>query len=164
MGTYYFMIGIPGSGKSGLAEALAVSQGCQVVCPDTIRDAHCVGSPESFAIAYREIGALLREGKNVVFDATNTIRRHRAEMIAAGKPYADEVVCIWMDTPLEVCIARHHERVRQGIRTTLPDEVIVRMSKQLEADPPDPSEGFDEIIRIKYEEEEEATAPQWWRR
>lgn len=156
MSVYYFMIGIPGSGKSGLAEALAVSQGCRVVCPDTIREAHCVGFPEAFAIAYREIGALLREGENVVFNATNTIRRHRAEMIAAGKPYADKVVCIWMDTPLDVCLARHHEQMEHGVRTTLLDEVIVRMSKQLAADPPDPSEGFDEIIRIKYEEEEKA--------
>lgn len=164
MPVYYFLIGIPGSGKSGLAEALTVSQGCQVVCPDTIRDAHCVASPEAFTIASREITALLRQGRDVVFDATNTIRRHRAEMIAAGKPYADKVVCIWMDTPLEVCIARHHERMRQGIRTTLPDEVIMRMAQQLAANPPDPSEGFNEIIRIKYEEEEEATAPQWWRR
>lgn len=53
-----------------------------------------------------------------------------------------------MDTPLNVCITRHHERMKQGIRMTLLDEGIVRMSEQLADNPPELSEGFDEIHRI----------------
>ena len=145
MPTYYFLIGIPGSGKSTYANSL----GCWIVSPDTIRETHQVSSPEAFEIARCEIAALLREGYDVVFDATNTLRQYRAENIAVGKPYADKVVCILMNTPLDVCIARHHERMKQGIHTTLPDTVIVRMAEQLADNPPELSEGFDEIRRIQ---------------
>lgn len=143
MSTFYFMVGIPGSGKSTFAASL----GCRVVCPDTIRETHRVGSPEAFAIAQQEIRSTLIAGEDVVFDATSTLRIYRAETINASKPYADKVVCIWMDVPLEVCIARHLERMKSGVRTTLPVPVIERMSRQLADNPPDLSEGFDEIQR-----------------
>jgi predicted kinase len=143
MSTYYFMVGIPGSGKS----TSAAKFGCKVVCPDTIRQTHRVGSPEAFAMARQQIKSALEAGEDVVFDATNTLRVHRVEMINAGKPYADRVVCVWMDTPLEVCISRHLERMRRGIRVTLPVPVIERIANQLADNPPDSSEGFDEIKR-----------------
>ena len=68
MPTYYLMAGIPGSGKSTYADSL----GCWVVFPDTIRETHRVSSPEAFEIARREVAALLLDGQDVVFDATNT--------------------------------------------------------------------------------------------
>lgn len=144
MPTYYIMVGIPGSGKSTHAATL----GCRVICPDTIRETHRVGSSEAFAIAEQEIKSVLEKGEDVVLDATNTLRVYRAERINAGKPYADKVVCIWMDVPLKVCIARHSNRVKQGIRTTLPVAVIERMSKQLADNLPDAAEGFDEVRRL----------------
>lgn len=145
MTIYYFMLGIPGSGKT----TKAVSLGCGVVCPDEIRETFNVDSPAAFEIAFAEVRIALRNGEDVVFDATNTLRRWRVDSIAAGRPHADKVFCVWMDTPLEVCIARHHERMRQGIRMTLPDSVIVRMSQQLADNPPELYEGFDEIVRIQ---------------
>lgn len=144
MATYYMMVGIPGSGKSTHAASL----GCRIVCPDTIRETHRVGSPEAFEIAEQEIKSALEKGEDVVLDATNTIRIHRADRINAGKPYADKVVCIWMDVPLDVCIARHMQRMQQGIRTSLPVAVIERMANQLASNPPDVAEGFDEIRKI----------------
>ncbi len=146
MPTYYFMVGIPGSGKSTYAESL----GCKVVCPDTIREIKLVESKDAFAIASWEIISGLKAGGDVVFDATNTIQTHRFERINVPKPYADKIICIWMDTPLEICIARHLERMKRGIRTTLPISVIERMARQLADNPPDISEGFNEIKRIVY--------------
>lgn len=155
MPIYYFMVGIPGSGKSTYATTL----GCTVVCPDTIREVHRVGSPEAFAIARQQIKKALEAGEEVVFDATNTLRQYRADMIAAGKPCADKTICVWMDMPLAVCIVRHLERMKSGVRTTLLIEVIERMSSQLVDNPPDLSEGFDEIRRIRWEEKPESGRP-----
>lgn len=148
MATFYFMIGIPGSGKSTYAASL----GCRVVCPDAIRETYGTNDEQSFVIARHEIRTALQRWENVVLDATNTIRIWRAERIAIGKPYADRVVCIFMDTPLEVCIARHLERMKRGIRATLLVEVIKRMARQLADNPPELSEGFDEIRRITLSE------------
>ena len=155
MPIYYLMVGIPGSGKSTYVADL----GCRIVCPDTIREVHQVGSPEAFAIARQQIKEALEAGKDVVFDATNTLHQYRAEMIAAGNSYADKTICIWMDVPIEVCIARHLERMNSGVRTTLPIEVSERMSGQLVDNPPDLSEGFDEIRRIGWEEKSESGRP-----
>lgn len=155
MPIYYLMVGIPGSGKSTYAKEL----GCRIVCPDTIRETHRIGSPEAFAITRQQIKEALEAGEDVVFDATNTLRQYRADMIDAGKPHADRTVCIWMDVPIKVCIARHLERMKSGVRTTLPVEVIERMSGQLVDNPPDLSEGFDEIWRIRWEEKSESGRP-----
>lgn len=148
MATYYFMIGVPASGKSTEAEWLRKEQGCVVVCPDTIRETERVGSEEAFSIARTQIAEALHAGHDVVFDATNTIHQWRTENIAAGKQFAERVVCIWFDVPLEVCIQRHLKRAEQGVRTTLPVSVIERMRRQLCDDPPLLEEGFDEIRRI----------------
>ncbi len=151
MTTFYFMVGIPGSGKS----TYAATRGCRVVCPDVIRVEYRVGSAEAFEIACREVAEELRAGRDVVFDATNTIREFRPERIAAGRPYADRVVCIWMDTPPMTCMWRNLERMRQTGRPAVPADVIERMARQLADNPPELSEGFDEIRRILPEEKGE---------
>ena len=150
MAIYYFLIGIPGSGKSTYAASL----GCRVVCPDIIREERGwrPDAPEAFEIARSQILKELLAGRDVVFDATNTVRDLRAEMIAVGKPYADRVVCIWMDTPLMTCMWRNLERGRQGGRRVPPD-VMERMARHLADNPPELSEGFDEIRRVTPDEE-----------
>ncbi len=148
MPTYYFMIGIPGSGKSTCAEMLA-SGGAVIVSPDAYRERYRRKSDaEIFAAARAEVALHLKAGRDVVFDATNTIRLHRTENIFAGKPYAERTIAVVMQTPLEECLRRHHERVSRGVRVTLSDETIARMQRQLESNPPDSMEGFDTIWHL----------------
>lgn len=116
MPTYYFLIGIPGSGKSHFARRLAEETGAEVVCPDEIRASYRVHSKRTFEIARELVAKNLKAGKDVVFDATNTIKKWRRENILAGKPFAD-----------------------------LSESVIRRMSEQLADNPPVLEEGFDEI-------------------
>lgn len=148
MATYYLMVGIPGSGKS----TYAVSLGCRVVCPDAIREKRRWEPDDNraFPIAMRQIVAELRAGRDVVFDATNTLRQFRVANIAAGRPYADRVACVWMDTPSMVCMWRNLERGRQG-GCRVPPDVMDRMARELADNPPELSEGFDEIRRITSE-------------
>lgn len=145
---FYFMIGIPGSGKSTCAAMLA-SGGAAVVSPDAYRERYRRKSDaDIFAAARAEVALHLKAGRDVVFDATNTIRLHRTENIFAGKPHANRTIAVVMQTPLEECLRRHHDRVQRGIRVTLSDEAIIRMHRQFDNNLPNPQEGFDEIWRL----------------
>jgi predicted kinase len=145
MATYYFLVGIPGSGKSHLAKRLAEETGAVIVCPDEIRQSHRVRSERAFEIAREEIGKNLESGKDVIFDATNTIRKWRAQNIQAGKLSGVQVVAVLMNTPLELCLERQRRRAAQGEKIDLPESTIVRMADQLADNPPLLEEGFDEI-------------------
>ena len=145
MSTFYLLVGVPGSGKSRLATQLALETGAVIVCPDDIRTRRRVRSERAFEIAREEISKNIRAGCNVIFDATNTIRKWRRENILAGKPYASQVVCCVIDTPLELCLNRQRWRAAQGEKVNLPESTIVRMYDQLTDNPPSLVEGFDEI-------------------
>lgn len=145
MALYFFCVGIPGSGKSTAVAKL----GCAVVCPDTLRvQMPTATDAQVFARARELVANHLRAGEDVVFDATNTIRRWRQENIAAGKTLASRTVCLWFTTSVDECLRRHDLRRRQGSHITLGPEVIVRMERQLLKDPPRVDEGFDLILTV----------------
>ncbi|MDH4329980.1 MAG: ATP-binding protein [Candidatus Moranbacteria bacterium] len=143
--TFWFMVGIPGSGKSFHAKWIAETTEATVICPDDIRVKHRVGSDRAFEIARQEIAGSLKAGRDVVFDATNIIRKWRRDNILAGKPHASRVVAVLMDTPLEVCLERQQKRAAQGKKATLPEDTIRQMASQLADNLPELTEGFDEI-------------------
>lgn len=144
MPTYYFLVGIPGSGKSHFARRLAEEIVAVVVCPDEIRASYRVGSERAFEIAREQIKKNLKAGKDVVFDATNTIKKWRRENILAGNPFSSRVACCIFDTPLELCLERQRRRAARG-EVDLPENIIRRMDEQLANNPPALEEGFDEI-------------------
>lgn len=146
--TFIVMVGAPGSGKSTKARELALQTGALIVCPDTLREKYSAHDSSIFAIAREIITFTLKNGhRDVILDCTNTIRKYRGEMIAAGKPYAKKIVCIHMDTPLEECLRRHHDRLLILEKPTLTDERIREMHLRLQENIPSKEE-FDEIIRI----------------
>ena len=145
MPTYYFMVGIPASGKSTHAASL----GCTVICPDEIRREHPDWSGDRvFELARALVSEVLLAGRDVALDATATIRCWRTRDIAAGKPYANRVVCIWMDTPLEICLRRNSQRIQRDNCVRVPPHEIERMYRNLAMNIPDLSEGFDEIVQV----------------
>lgn len=155
MATYYVFVGIPGSGKSHLAAQLAAATGAIIVCPDEIRQSHRVRSERAFEIAREEIATNLMAGRDVILDATNTLRKWRQANIMAGKEQAERVVAVLMATPLELCLDRQSRRAAQpctilyraqGEKESLPNGVIRRMAEQLADNPPLLEEGFDEIL------------------
>lgn len=154
MPVYYVLIGAPGSGKSVYAKRL----NCRIVSPDTIRDNQRIGVKQSYTIARKEIEEALRAGIDVAMDATNTTRENRILSINVGKPYADKVIGIWLDTPYEVCVSRHLKRINGMTMISerytdevggVPYEEIIRKYCLQLADIPDVSEGFDKLVRIK---------------
>lgn len=149
MPVYYFMIGIPCSGKTYFAKNLARKTGAVIVCPDDIRVSERVRSERAFEIAREQVMSNLRAGRNVIFDATNTIAKWRAQNIQAGKEIADSTVAMVMRTELQWCLERNVRRSQRGERSNIPEEVIIRMQDQLENNPPQKEEGFDSIFEYR---------------
>ncbi|MGK7873635.1 MAG: AAA family ATPase [Xenococcaceae cyanobacterium] len=149
------LIGLPGSGKSSLAEQLvAKSPGSQVISTDAIR-AQLFGNEGiqgpwlfvwrrvqlQFSHAVEQIN--LGQIPEAIYDATNARRRHRKEAIALARATGfTEIIGIWVDTPLQLCLERNRRRDR-----TVPEEVILRMHRQLQDAPPALDDGLDQLIR-----------------
>jgi predicted kinase len=153
MTTLVVMIGIPGSGKSTLIQHWSQSQRCLVISTDQIR-AQLFGDEAiqgSWLLIWREVqrqfqGAAeqLRSGiaEFAIYDATNTRRRNRRAVIASARSVGfTQIIGVWLDPPLEVCVQRNQARLRQ-----VPDEVLQRMYRQLWSCPPRLREGLDLLL------------------
>lgn len=77
-----------------------------------------------------------------VYDATNTARKQRRRIIELARGIGfTHIVGIWMAIPLETCLERNAGRDR-----FVPEPVILKMQRQLEASPPTLADGFDELL------------------
>lgn len=152
MATYYLTVGAPGAGKSTYISQIE----CRKVSPDKIRDERKIGIRESYDEALSIIEITLRNGGDVLLDATNQTASKRRNMIAVGKPYADKIVGIWLNTPVELCVQRHNQRMAGGEKSerytkenSEPfEDIIRRYCATLDKEPPTLEEGFDEIIKV----------------
>lgn len=142
MPTLYVPVGIPGSGKSTYAKSLS---GVEIISTDGIRS-ELTGSEENqtqnnrvFKVAHSRLVKALRDGKDVVFDATNLTRRSRADLLRK-MPSGTRAVAILFHTPVDICLKQNQMRERH-----VPDSVILSMAKRLE----EPTmEEFDEVVNI----------------
>ena len=86
--------------------------------------------------------------RDVVYDATNLKASYRVEFLDTLRLLNCKKVCVFVDTPFEVCVKRNEERER-----TVPKEAMDRMKRFLE--PPTFAEGWDEIRVVKNWDEKE---------
>lgn len=146
MSKLMMLIGPSGSGKSTLARLL----GGVHLSSDAIREelwgdaSDQRNGAEVFRVLNERTVATLKEGKDVVYDATNLFAKNRKaliEDIRAEVPgcFFEAYVC---DTPLEECIARQDLRDRK-----VPVEVIERQYSRLQL--PTLDEGWDAILKFK---------------
>lgn len=149
------LIGLPGSGKSTWAAQLQHhSPKHRIISTDRIRadffgDAAIQGA---WAIVWQAVLHQLQQAvvqihqgtlQAAVYDATNAQRRQRRRVItAAHQAGFTEVVGLWLDTPLGVCLERNRQRQRQ-----VPVEIIDTMARQLQGAPPHVQEGLDLLIQ-----------------
>ena len=139
------MSGLPGSGKSTTAHQIRErDKSFIIVSSDAWRkklygdESYQINNSLIFAKAYDEAATALKAGKNVIFDATQLSVMERKNTIKKIGIFADEIECIFMDTPLKSCLERNKARAR-----VVPDEVFTRMLDRTKA--PSKKEGFDEI-------------------
>lgn len=152
----FLLIGLPGSGKSTLAkQLLAECPQMQLISTDAIRG-HLFGSQSvqgSWLVIWQEIERQFQQAistENIaIFDATNAQRRNRREVIALARDLDfTHIRGIWVDTPVWLCLARNKRRSRQ-----VPEEIILRMHRQLRDAPPSLEEGLDSLIRLSEKSE-----------
>ncbi|MGV9199939.1 MAG: AAA family ATPase, partial [Promethearchaeia archaeon] len=90
---FIMTIGIPGSGKSRWVEKNIPDEKFVIVCPDMIRKevtgriSDVSQDKKVWSIAKSRVIAALREGKNVVLDATNVNQKHRQKFVKRLPPH-----------------------------------------------------------------------------
>ncbi|MBD2770845.1 AAA family ATPase [Iningainema tapete] len=143
------LIGLPGSGKTTLAKKLlAECPQLRLISTDTIRG-QLFGNEAikgSWLLIGQEVERQFQQailsGNGVIYDATNTRRDYRRETIALARESGfTEIIALWLNTPIWLCLARNKKRKRQ-----VPEDVIFRMHRQLRDAPPRIEEGIDLII------------------
>jgi predicted kinase len=153
------LIGLPGSGKSSLAARL--QQACPdrpIISTDTIR-AELFGNAAaqgSWSLIQPEVLRQLRQAATAIrtaspsavccgaiYDATNVRRCYRRAAIATARAAGfQQIIGIWLDPPLPLCLQRNRQRDRQ-----VPEAVIRKMHRQLRGAPPHLSDGFDQLVK-----------------
>ena len=126
------MVGYPGSGKSTLAKNICANASFVLIQGDVHKT-----SPKMIKAAL----PCVKEGKSVVFDATNSSCKKRSEYIEFAKKHNMKVVCIHMTTSLEVSYKRNKERDPEQ---QVPKIAYSVYTKHFEN--PSAEEGFDLIV------------------
>ena len=133
MAILYMMIGIPGSGKSTVAERLLEKKyGAYVVSTDTLRH-ELLGNADDqsqngkiHAEARNRVLYALRAGKDACHDATNIKAEHRAQLLNE-MPENTITVGVLCECEIPTALRRQLGRDRR-----VPEHVIRRMAWQLE--------------------------------
>ncbi|MBE9191295.1 AAA family ATPase [Gloeocapsopsis crepidinum LEGE 06123] len=163
MARLILLIGLPGSGKSTLArQLLAEDPRRRLISTDVLRQ-QLFGSESiqgSWLIIWRQVQiqfqqAVLQISQGIaseaIYDATNTQRRQRREVIALARTTGfNYITGVWVDTPIWLCLARNKRRDR-----IVPEEVVLRMHRQLRDAPPTLTEDLDCLIHRRRNQESE---------
>ena len=149
--TLYITVGLPGSGKSTYAKEFIKGKEIEYLSSDSLRAVY--GKDENdqsvtsivFGHIKRKVDEFLKDGKNVLVDATSVNRKERSDYINTAKKYGAKVVAIVFKMDRQGLIDRNKKRGEQGGRV-VPDWVIDKMLAKFEE--PSYSEGIDVMIYV----------------
>ena len=145
---FTMMVGLVGSGKSTYVKQLAEETNAIICSSDAIREELCGdensqdNNEEVFKILHSRIKENLKNGKNVIYDATNINSKRRRAFLSELRKIPCVKKCIVIATPFETCCNQNGSRNR-----IVPYEVIERMYKNWNT--PYWFEGWDDI-EIKF--------------
>lgn len=152
---FTMLVGLPGAGKTTWAEK-HVDTETYYLSSDKIRkelygDENFQGDPaEVFSLMQRRTVEYLKNGFNVIYDATNVNRKNRRGILHS-LPKGAKKHCVIVWAPIEICIERDKARAR-----TVGEAVINKMLHRFEA--PFFDEGFDNILIINTFEKHDSTS------
>lgn len=162
MSVLYIMVGIPGSGKSYIAQQIAKNIRCAVVSRDTIRfaflnkeDKYFAKEKEVFKEYTNEIQHYLDNGRTVIADATHLNQQSRYKLLNNLTLKNDDyVIPLVINTSLETCLKRNAQRTG---RSRVPQSIIKSMFNTL-TDPVNDwdtlKEKYHDILYINNEEDD----------
>lgn len=148
---FIMLCGLPGSGKSTYASNLKTAEPLmdyQILSSDAIRAEICGDensqdkNGEVFTILHQRVKDNLREGKHVIYDATNINSKRRKAFLDELKNIPCRKECYIIATPYELCLSMNQKRERN-----VPESVIKRMYMNWET--PYYFEGWDNIKIIE---------------
>ena len=151
MNTLYITVGLPGSGKSTYAKEFIKGKDVEYLSSDSLRAVYGKGeddqtvTPIVFGHIKKKVDEFLKDGKNVMVDATSVNRRERSDYINSAKNHGAKVVTIVFKMDRQGLIERNKKRGEQGGRV-VPDWVIDKMLNKYEE--PNYNEGIDVIIYV----------------
>ena len=149
--TLYIAVGLPGSGKSTYAKNFIKDKDIEYLSSDELRAVYGKSeedqtvTPLVFGHIKRKVDEFLKDGKNVLVDATSVNRKERSDYINSAKKYGAKVVAIVFKMDRQGLIDRNKKRGEQGGRV-VPDWVIDKMLAKFEE--PSYDEGIDVIIYV----------------
>ena len=149
--TLYITVGLPGSGKSTYAKDFINGKDIEYLSSDELRavfgksEEDQTVTPLVFGHIKRKVDEFLKDGKNVLVDATSVNRRERSDYINSAKKYGAKVVALVFKMDRAGLIARNQKRGSEGGRV-VPDFVIDKMLAKYEE--PSTGEGIDQIIHV----------------
>ena len=149
--TLYIAVGLPGSGKSTYAKNFIKDKDIEYLSSDSLRAVYGKSeedqtvTPLVFGHIKRKVDEFLKDGKNVLVDATSVNRKERSDYINSAKKYGAKVVAIVFKMDRQGLIDRNKKRGEQGGRV-VPDWVIDKMLNKFEE--PSYSEGIDVMIYV----------------
>ena len=146
----HLIVGIQGSGKSSFAKELSKKENIEIVSTDAIRKNNPgIEEYKVWEIVYKRMADLIKENKDCIFDATSITKKVRKRFFDSLKAYNVEVNadCYFLDTDVDICVARVSKRNMDENELYLPVDVIYSYKERLEI--PSVDEGFNKIIVIK---------------
>ena len=147
MATLNIMIGIPGSGKSNYAKKCLINDNTEYLSSDGIR-IELYGFEDQthndvvFETMKKRTLNALRDGKDVIYDATNLSKKRRSGIISEARKLGAQINAYLCCTPINIILERNITRVERQ----LPWDKLVQMIQSIE--PPMYYEGFDNIYLI----------------
>ncbi|MGY1605771.1 MULTISPECIES: AAA family ATPase [unclassified Geodermatophilus] len=132
------LVGLQGAGKSTYVQEHLVATHA-VVSKD-----HWPRARRREARQQRVVAELLAAGRSVVVDNTNPSPAERVALVAAARTAGVPVRAVWLDTPLETCLARND--AREG-RSRVP--LVGVHATRARLVPPSAAEGFDRVDVVR---------------
>lgn len=159
MQTILLMVGLPGSGKSTIAEKMINGEiedfldfngfNTVILSSDTLRKM-LLGDEKDQSnnkLVFEELKKyfvhFLNQGYNIIVDATNINMKERRSYIELTKKYDTRRVAYVVNTPFDECVNRAENRLNRPINK----EIIFNMMKRFQC--PQPFEGLEVIFHYK---------------